>query len=98
MNQERLLKVLLGPVISEKATLVADQHRQFVFRVAPEASKPEVQKAVETLFKVEVEQVRICNVKGKVKRFRGRAGRRPGWKKAYVTLQEGHDINFSAPE
>ena len=96
MNQERLMKILLGPVVSEKGTAAADRFRQFVFRVHSSATKPEIGKAVELMFKVEVEQVRVCNVKGKLKRFRGRTGRRPDWKKAYVTLKQGYDINFTA--
>ncbi|RMD71825.1 MAG: 50S ribosomal protein L23 [Gammaproteobacteria bacterium] len=94
MNQERLLKVLLAPVISEKSTRIGELYRQFAFKVARDATKPEIKKAVETMFKVEVDKVRVCNVKGKVKRFRGRPGRRPGWKKAYVSLKPGHDIKF----
>jgi len=99
MNQERLMKVLIGPVVSEKATAVADDFRQFVFRVVSDATKPEIKSAVEQLFKVEVEQVRVCNVKGKLKRpRRGRVGRRSDWKKAYVSLKQGFDINFSGIE
>ncbi len=92
--QERLLKVILAPVISEKSTRTAEIDRQFAFRVAKDATKPEIKKAVETLFKVEVEKVNVCRVKGKVKRFRGRPGYRPGWKKAYVSLKPGYDIKF----
>ena len=69
MNQQRLMQVLLAPQISEKATYVADKHEQVIFRVAPDATKPEVKAAVELLFKVEVESVQIANVKGKQKRF-----------------------------
>lgn len=94
MNQERLLQVLLAPQISEKATYVADKFEQVVFRVAADATKPEVKAAVELLFKVEVKTVQISNVKGKVKRFRGAAGRRKGWKKAFVSLKPGQEINF----
>ena len=85
MNQERLMQVLLAPQISEKATYVADKHEQVVFRVASDATKPEIKAAVELLFKVEVEAVQVANVKGKVKRFKGATGRRKGWKKAYVS-------------
>ena len=94
MNQERLLQVLLAPQISEKATYVADKHEQVVFRVASDATKPEIKAAVELLFKVEVEGVQVANVKGKVKRFKGATGRRKGWKKAYVSLKPGQEINF----
>jgi large subunit ribosomal protein L23 len=94
MNQERLMQVLLAPQISEKATYVADKHEQVVFRVASDATKPEIKAAVELLFKVEVEGVQVANVKGKVKRFKGATGRRKGWKKAYVSLKAGQEINF----
>jgi len=93
-NQERLLQVLLAPQISEKATYIADKNEQVVFRVASDATKPEIKAAVELLFKVEVESVQVCNVKGKVKRFRGATGRRKGWKKAFVCLKPGQEINF----
>ena len=94
MNQERLMQVLLAPQISEKATYVADKHEQVVFRVASDATKPEIKAAVELLLKVEVEAVQVANVKGKVKRFKGATGRRKGWKKAYVSLKPGQEINF----
>lgn len=94
MNQERLMQVLLAPQISEKATYVADKHEQVVFRVASDATKPEIKAAVELLFKVQVEGVQVANVKGKVKRFKGATGRRKGWKKAYVSLKPGQEINF----
>ena len=94
MNQERLMQVLLAPQISEKATFVADKHEQVIFRVATDATKPEIKAAVELLFKVEVEAVQVSNVKGKVKRFKGSVGRRKGWKKAFVSLKPGQEINF----
>ena len=94
MNQERLMQVLLAPQISEKATYVADKHEQVVFRVASDATKPEIKAAVELLFKVEVEAVQVANVKGKVKRFKGATGRRKGWTKAFVSLKPGQEINF----
>jgi large subunit ribosomal protein L23 len=94
MNQERLMKVLLGPVISEKSSLAADNNRQFTFRVVPDATKREIGRAVELLFDVEVERVQVVNVKGKQKRFGARRGRRPDWRKAYVSLKAGHDIEF----
>lgn len=81
MNQERLMQVLLAPQISEKATFVAEKRNQVIFRVASDATKPEIKAAVELLFKVEVDSVQVSNVKGKVKRFRGATGRRKGWKK-----------------
>jgi large subunit ribosomal protein L23 len=94
MKQERLMQVLLAPQISEKATFVADKHEQVVFRVASDATKPEIKAAVELLFKVEVEGVQVANVKGKLKRFKGSIGQRKGWKKAFVSLKPGQEINF----
>lgn len=94
VRQERLLQVLRAPHVSEKSTNLADDHNQVVFEVARDASKLEVKKAVEQLFKVKVTGVTTLNVKGKTTRFRGRAGRRPGWKKAYVSLAEGEEIDF----
>lgn len=96
MNQERLYQVLVAPHVSEKATNVADQNRQVVFKVAVDADKLEVKKAVEKLFKVKVSDVRILNVKGKVKLNRFGLSRRNNWKKAYVRLAEGHDIDFAS--
>lgn len=95
MNQERPFKVLLGPHVSEKATRLADEHKQFVFRVAPDATKPEIKKAVELLFEVKVAKVSTLNVQGKTKRTRHGIGRRKDWKKAHVTLQPGQDLDFS---
>ncbi|MBL8396913.1 MAG: 50S ribosomal protein L23 [Candidatus Accumulibacter sp.] len=94
MSQERLLQVLLAPQISEKATFIADKNEQVIFRVLPDATKPEVKAAVELLFKVKVESVQIANVKGKCKKFGRTMGRRKGWKKAYVSLMPGQEINF----
>ncbi len=92
-NEERLLKVLLSPHVSEKATNAAAD-RQYVFKVMNDATKPAVKKAVELLFKVNVISVQISNVKGKVKTFARIKGRTKGWKKAYVTLQEGQSIDL----
>ena len=94
MNQQRLMQVLLAPQISEKATYVADKNEQVVFRVASDATKPEVKAAVELLFKVAVESVQIANVKGKQKKFGRFMGSRKNWKKAYVSLKPGQEINF----
>ncbi len=94
MNQERLMKILLAPHVSEKATLAAERDRQFVFHVAPDATKPEIKKAVELMFDVQVEAVRVVNVKGKTKRFGATIGRRNNLKKAYVSLKPGFDIDF----
>ena len=95
MNQERVFKVLLGPHVSEKATVLADGKSQFVFKVATDATKLEIKKAVESLFSVKVAGVCTLNVKGKTKRFGGRTGRRDHAKKAYVALKEGQELNFS---
>ena len=94
MNQQRLMQVLLAPQISEKATYVADKNEQVIFRVASDATKPEVKAAVELLFKVGVESVQIANVKGKQKKFGRFMGARKNWKKAYVCLKPGQEINF----
>lgn len=95
---ERLMTVLLAPVVSEKSTRVADRHRQYVFRVADAATKPEIKAAVELLFKTRVEEVRVARVKGKAKRFGRFVGRRRNWKKAYVRLAAGQEINFGTME
>ena len=95
LRQERLLQVLLAPQISEKATYIADKHQQIIFRVATDATKPEILAAVELLFKVEVESVQVLNTKGKEKRFKGQVGRRKSWKKAFVCLKPGQEINFA---
>jgi len=94
MNQERIFQVLLGPHISEKATIVAEDAKQVVFRVASDATKPEIKKAVEQLFEVKVQSVRTLNVKGKTKRTARGLGKRKDIRKAYVRLAEGHDIDF----
>lgn len=95
MNQERIYQVLLGPHISEKATVVAEKNRQFVFRVLPDANKLEIKKAVEKLFNVQVASVNTTVIKGKNKRFGRSLGRRSDIKKAYVALKEGFDLDFS---
>ena len=94
MNQERLLKVILAPHVSEKSTISAELSDTLVFKVATDANKTEIKSAVEQLFEVEVTGVRTVNVKGKTKRHGMRMGKRKDWKKAYVTLKEGHDIDF----
>jgi large subunit ribosomal protein L23 len=98
MNNERLSRILISPVVSEKSTRAADQNKQMVFKVLPDASKPEIRKAVEKMFDVTVTQVQVSNVKGKIKRFGQTVGRRSDWKKAYVTLAEGSDIDFVGAE
>jgi large subunit ribosomal protein L23 len=97
MNQERLTRVILGPVISEKATLVGETRKQVVFEVLPDATKAEIKAAVELLFKdqkVQVGSVNVLNVKGKEKRHGRFVGRRKSIKKAYVSLIGDSDINF----
>lgn len=98
MNNERLSQVLLAPLVSEKSTRVGEQSRQVVFKVLPGASKLEIRRAVEKMFDVSVTSVQVANVKGKVKRFGQTMGRRSDWKKAYVTLAEGSDIDFAGIE
>jgi large subunit ribosomal protein L23 len=95
MNQERLLKILLAPHISEKSTRIGEQNRQVVFKVATDANKHEIKKAVESLFNVAVTGVQVLNVKAKTKRFGKFMGERKAWKKAYITLAEGSDIQFA---
>ena len=97
-SEERLLNILMAPQISEKATFVAEKNEQVIFRVASDATKPEVKAAVEMLFKVTVESVQISIVKGKQKRFGKFSGRRSDWKKAYVCLAPGQEINFASSE
>jgi large subunit ribosomal protein L23 len=98
MNQERIFKVLLGPHVSEKATVLADSKNQFVFKVDTTATKLEIKKAVEQLFNVKVQSVATLNVKGKTKRTVRGLGKRNDWKKAYVSLQPGQDIDFASAE
>jgi large subunit ribosomal protein L23 len=92
MNKEAVMSVLLGPVISEKTALAVEGAGQYAFRVRPRATKREIGKAVELLFDVEVDAVQVLNVQGKRKRFGGRLGKRPDWRKAYVRLKPGHQI------
>lgn len=94
-NQEKLLQIILKPHLSEKTALGSDKHRQFAFKVASTANKQDVKQATEMLFNVKVNTVRVCNVRGKVRRFKQLLGQRKGWKKAYVSLQEGYDIDFT---
>ncbi|MDA0294836.1 MAG: 50S ribosomal protein L23 [Planctomycetota bacterium] len=97
-NAEQLMKVVLAPVVSEKSTMLGDKANQVVFRVADAATKPEIKAAVELLFKVKVTAVNVANVKGKEKRFGRFMGRRRNWRKAYVCLAPGQEINFAATE
>jgi len=95
---DRLMNVVLAPVVSEKSTFVADKSRQYVFRVADGATKPQIKAAVELMFKIKVEGVTVLNVKGKERRFGRTVGRKRSWKKAYVRLAEGQEINFAATQ
>ncbi|MBX7228805.1 MAG: 50S ribosomal protein L23 [Burkholderiaceae bacterium] len=94
INTERLMTVILAPVISEKSTMLADKNEQVAFRVMQDATKHEVKAAVELLFKVEVESVNVLNIKGKAKRFGKFMGRRNNVRKAYVCLKPGQQIDF----
>lgn len=94
MNQERLMKVLIGPIVSEKSTMIAEKNEQVAFRVLQDATKPEIKAAVELLFKVQVESVQVLNQAGKTKRFGRHTGRRRNTRKAYVSLAPGQEINF----
>jgi large subunit ribosomal protein L23 len=98
MNQERLFQVIRAPHVSEKAAVVAEINNQYVFRVALDASKAEVKAAVEKFFKVNVESVSTLRVKGKTKRNRFGFTTKPSWKKAYVTLAQGQEIDFATVE
>ena len=98
MNKERLMKVLLTPHISEKTSMAADKNRQYTFHVVNDATKPEIKNAVELLFDVKVDSVQVSNVRGKIKRFGASFGKRQNWKKAYVSLQEGFEIDFMGPQ
>jgi large subunit ribosomal protein L23 len=97
-NAAQLMTVVLAPVVSEKSTFVADKNRQYVFRVADHATKPQIKAAVELMFKTQVQSVTVSNVKGKKRRFGRVEGRRRNWKKAYVRLAAGQEINFAATE
>lgn len=98
MNQERIFKVLSAPHISEKATIVSEKNNQIVFKVAKDATKAEIKTAVEQLWEVKVKSVRTLVMKGKTKRFGRGMGKRADWKKAYVSLQDGFDIDFLGAE
>ena len=97
-HQERLLTVLKGPHVSEKSTIVAEENNQVVFRVRTDATKEEVRQAVELLFEVSVDEVQVVNCRGKIKRRGVNSGRRVAWKKAYVKLAEGSQIDFLGME
>src|SRR4026207_2396266 len=97
-KQERLIQVLLAPVVSEKSTFIGEKRNQYVFRVASDATKPEIKAAVELMFKTQVKSVSVVNVRGKEKRFGRFMGKRNNWKKAYVALAAGQEISFAEGE
>jgi large subunit ribosomal protein L23 len=96
MSDSGLYKIILGPHVSEKSTQMAEDSRQVVFRVDINATKPQIRRAVEKLFSVDVDTVQVVRQKGKKKNFGRVAGRRKDWKKAYIRLKEGQDIDFLA--
>jgi large subunit ribosomal protein L23 len=95
INQVKLASVLQAPIVSEKSSIAADSSNQFVFKVQNDATKLQVKNAVELMFNVKVESVRVLNVKGKIKRFGRTLGKRSDWKKAYVKLQSGYNIELA---
>ncbi len=95
MNEARLYSIILGPHVSEKTAVMSDKHNQLAFKVINDASKPEIKEAVEKLFNVTVEELQVLNVKGKTKRTaRGKIRKKSNWKKAYVKLGQGQEIDF----
>lgn len=98
MKDERILLTILSPHLSEKATIATQERRQYVFEICQRATKSDVKEAIEDLFKTKVEAVRILNVKGKPRRFGNRQGKAKSWKKAYVTLHEGEQINLAGAQ
>lgn len=99
MNRERIMQVLLSPRLTEKTARIGDKHNQVSFKVTKDATKREIKQAVELLYNVTVNAVNVCNVKAKsTRRIGGVAGKRKGWKKAYISLAEGNDIDFTAVE
>ena len=95
---ERLMQVIIAPLVSEKSTYVGEKLNQAVFRVMADATKPEIKAAVELMFKVQVNGVSVANVKGKAKKFGRYEGRRRNWKKAYISLKAGQEITLAAGE
>ena len=95
-RQQRLLKIIVGPHLSEKTSLLSERNNQVTFKVAGDATKPEIKAAVESLFDVQVKEVQVLNVKGKTKRTaRGKQRRSSDWKKAYIKLEQGHEIDLA---
>lgn len=95
LDHYQLANILLAPIVSEKSSNAAEQNNQFVFKVQKTATKLQIKKAVELMFNVEVDSVQILNMKGKIKRFGRTLGKRSNWKKAYVKLKSGYDIEFA---
>jgi large subunit ribosomal protein L23 len=95
MKQQDLIRVLQAPIISEKSTLLADQQNRYVFKVKKTATKKNIKQAVELMFSVQVDSVHVLNVKGKIKRFGKFIGSRSDWKKAYIKLKPGSNIDLS---
>ncbi len=95
MNDHRLMQIILAPIVTEKATFVAEKNNHVAFRVIADATKPEIKAAVELMFKVQVEDVQVLNRKGKAKRFGRFVGRRRNERKAYVSLKDGQEINLA---
>lgn len=98
MNEARLMEILRAPHVSEKSALASESANQYVFKVDTSATKSEIKRAVEKMFDVKVAQVRVLNVKGKTKRFGARMGKRSDWRKAYVRLEAGQDIELLGAE
>ena len=98
MNDHRLMKIVLAPVVSEKSARGADQSDQYAFKVLKDATKPEIKASIEKMFEVKVDSVTTLNVRGKTKRFGQTTGKRPDWKKATVRLQAGQEIDFIGAE
>jgi len=98
LHDERLMTILVGPHVSEKASVIAEKNNQICFKVRRDSTKKEIAQAVEMMFEVKVDNVQVTNVRGKNKRFGQTMGKRADWKKAYVTLAEGHDIDFLGAE
>ena len=98
LHDERLMTILVGPHVSEKASIIAEKNNQICFKVRRDSTKKEIAQAVEMMFEVKVDNVQVTNVRGKSKRFGQTMGKRADWKKAYVTLAEGHDIDFLGAE
>ena len=95
MNEQKIMSILLEPKVTEKSSMISELNNQYVFKVSKDATKPEIKKAVELMFDgAEVESVQVTNVKGKRKIFKRSPGQRANWKKAYIKLKSGFNIDF----